>query len=212
MSDYRLIIRVKNNLLHEQMLDKGIRTQSELARVCDVSATEVGKIANLKVGAYNADGKLSNAVSKLCDYFGCLPEDVFPSEVLHVGIPGNVVERVVSSKEVANYLESQTYDPISLLDDESSNEYIRNEIKRLTPRQQRVVTARFFEDKTLDEVGDELGLSGARVREIQSQALRRLRIKTLRNVSDDEIKDMSDTRELFEVGTSRTNADFKKDI
>jgi len=175
MEDYRLIIRVKNNLLYTKMVEHGFDTQSELARVTGLSAGIIGEIANLKIGAFNADGKQSKATQALCDYFGCLPEDIYPPEVLHVGIPKNVIERVVSSQEVAGYLKQQEIDPAYQLENSVDNDFLKQQINRLTPREQKVIKARFYDDKTLQDVGSELGVSGTRIREIEAKALRRLR-------------------------------------
>lgn len=46
---------------------------------------------------------------------------------------------------------------------------------RLTPRQQRVLTARFYRRWTLEHVGGRLGVTRERARQIQEDALERLR-------------------------------------
>ena len=175
MDEYRLIIRVKNNLLHQLMLSKGIETQSALSRVAGICPKAVGDIANLKVGAYNADGTPSYATRKLCDYFGCLPEDIYPKEVLHVGIPKNVIERLVSSEQVAKYITQAESAPEALLEWSLDTEYFKDEIRKLKPRSQRVIIARFYEDKTLYEIGEELGVTPERVRQMLQDSLKLLR-------------------------------------
>lgn len=45
----------------------------------------------------------------------------------------------------------------------------------LTPREERVLRLRYFEDMTLDEVGDEVGVCRERIRQIEAKALRKFR-------------------------------------
>lgn len=175
MSEYRLVIRVKNNMLQSLMESKGIESQSELARAIGACSRSISEVANLKVGAFNADGEPSSVTKKLCSFFGCLPEDIYPREVLTVGIPSNVVERIVSSKEVAKYLQQTETDPAFQLENTIDSEFIRQQIDRLRPRWQHVIRARYFEDKTLAEIGRELGVTQARVRQMEMEALRKMR-------------------------------------
>ncbi|MCP4984537.1 MAG: sigma-70 family RNA polymerase sigma factor [Colwellia sp.] len=175
MSDYRVIIRVKNNLLHELMLANNITTQSELARAINKSNRYVGDVANLKVGAFNADGRPSAITQALTDYFGCLPEDIYPPEVLHVGLPSNVVERVVSSEEVAKYITQNESDPALLLEGLVDRKLISHHLHRLTPNQRAVIELRYFEEKTFLEVGQALGFTSAGVGQIERKALKKLR-------------------------------------
>ena len=49
-------------------------------------------------------------------------------------------------------------------------------LKQLTPREQEVIAGRFFAGaaKTLQDVGDELGITRERVRQLESNALKKL--------------------------------------
>ena len=53
---------------------------------------------------------------------------------------------------------------------------ISRALKELTPREQQVITGRFFAgmSKTLQDVGDELGITRERVRQLESNALKKL--------------------------------------
>ncbi len=63
---------------------------------------------------------------------------------------------------------------------------IRGLVERLSPRQKRVLLERYWSDKTLDEIGLLQGVSGERIRRIESRALLRLRLelKKAREVKD----------------------------
>jgi RNA polymerase sigma factor (sigma-70 family) len=176
MNDYRLIVKVKNNLLYELMNRNEIKTQSELARAIGASPTDVGKVANLRVGAFNADGEPSKITKQMCEYFCCFPEEIYPPEVLHVGLPKNIIEKVVSSEEVAKYLTQQELNPMFLIEKESINDYMNNIIiKKLNTQQQKVIKMRFFEGSTLEEAANKLDLTRERIRQIEKKAVRKLK-------------------------------------
>ena len=71
-------------------------------------------------------------------------------------------------------------DPALLLQDTNLNESIDKWLGELSEKQREVVTRRFglrgYETSTLEEVGREIGLTRERVRQIQVEALKRLRI------------------------------------
>jgi RNA polymerase nonessential primary-like sigma factor len=70
-------------------------------------------------------------------------------------------------------------DPAELLQDNNMRESISEWLNELTEKQREVVARRFglrgYEAATLEEVGREIGLTRERVRQIQVEALRRLR-------------------------------------
>jgi len=70
-------------------------------------------------------------------------------------------------------------DPSELLQDSDIKESIAAWLEELTEKQREVVSRRFglrgYESSTLEEVGREIGLTRERVRQIQVEALRRLR-------------------------------------
>lgn len=70
-------------------------------------------------------------------------------------------------------------DPVALLQDSDLNENLNNWLDELSEKQREVVARRFglrgHESSTLEEVGREIGLTRERVRQIQVEALRRLR-------------------------------------
>lgn len=175
MDEYRLVIRVKNNLLFQLMKKQGIKSQAELARAAGLEPTRVGEVANLRAGAFNADGTLCKAATRLCEFFGCLPEDIYPPEVLAVGLPNNVVERVVGSEEVSRYLLQAQADPVHAIEDQQVTSKIKELFDTLRPREQKLLECRFLQGLTLAETGRMLGITGGRVQQMELHALRKLR-------------------------------------
>ncbi|NIB39695.1 RNA polymerase sigma factor RpoS [Pseudomaricurvus alkylphenolicus] len=75
--------------------------------------------------------------------------------------------------------DQQVSDPASLLQDSDLSDSIDGWLTELTEKQREVVARRFglrgYEMSTLEEVGREIGLTRERVRQIQVEALKRLR-------------------------------------
>jgi RNA polymerase nonessential primary-like sigma factor len=76
--------------------------------------------------------------------------------------------------------DARVCDPSELLQDSNINESIASWLDELSEKQREVVSRRFglrgYESSTLEEVGREIGLTRERVRQIQVEALKRLRI------------------------------------
>lgn len=75
--------------------------------------------------------------------------------------------------------DTQVSDPVALLQDSDLSENLNDWLDELSEKQREVVARRFglrgHESSTLEEVGREIGLTRERVRQIQVEALRRLR-------------------------------------
>jgi RNA polymerase primary sigma factor len=68
--------------------------------------------------------------------------------------------------------------PFDALDEREQVDRVRRLLELLTAREVKILRRRFGDDRTLAEVGDELGLSRERIRQIESAALQRIRKST----------------------------------
>lgn len=85
-----------------------------------------------------------------------------------------------SNKLLVDMIEDESIkDPSSLIQDEDINDHLDEWLSRLNEKQREVVRRRFglqgYEKSTLEEVGKSIGVTRERVRQIQMDALRRLR-------------------------------------
>jgi RNA polymerase primary sigma factor len=66
-----------------------------------------------------------------------------------------------------------------MLEDKTKSEMIRDLVSQLDPREATILTRRFGlegnDEETLEEVGEDFGVTRERIRQIQEQALRKLR-------------------------------------
>jgi hypothetical protein len=79
---------------------------------------------------------------------------------------------------------AETSGPQGLEEQVSDKHYVRQLLATLTPREERVIRLRFglgeYPAATLKSVGEEMGLTAARVRQIEMKARRKMRIRAVR--------------------------------
>lgn len=61
-----------------------------------------------------------------------------------------------------------------LMKDDNSR-YIRRSLNKLTDKEKNVIVQRFFDDKTLQQIGDDLGMTPAGVKAVQDRSLKKLK-------------------------------------
>jgi len=90
-----------------------------------------------------------------------------------MGDDGNLTGEVIADHKVI--------DPAQTVEADSTSDLLRECLRKLSPREQVVLNHRFgidsADEQTLDEVGQRLGITRERVRQIQNDALRKLRKK-----------------------------------
>ncbi|TXS93502.1 RNA polymerase sigma factor RpoS [Parahaliea aestuarii] len=122
------------------------------------------------------------SAEEIADMLDKPPEDVkrllgLNERVTSVDLPvGQDSDRTV----VDTIADLQVSDPSQLLQEDDINDNIALWLEELSEKQREVVSRRFglrgYESSTLEEVGREIGLTRERVRQIQVEALRRLRV------------------------------------
>jgi RNA polymerase primary sigma factor len=75
--------------------------------------------------------------------------------------------------------DEKAFTPYIMLEDKTKSEMIRDLVSQLDPREATILTRRFGlegnDEETLEEVGEDFGVTRERIRQIQEQALRKLR-------------------------------------
>lgn len=179
MKEYRLEVKIKNNLLYQAMIENGIETASALSRCTGVFPSEIGKYLGLTTSPINAKtGKLKKSYTDICNFLKRLPEDLYPKQHMTEPLRKNKSSAEASFEEISGYL-APPLSPEEAILIEDRNKVLREALSQLTPRQKNIIEQRFglgeHEPKTLAEVGKAHNISPERVRSIESQALRILK-------------------------------------
>lgn len=180
MKDYELTLTVKNGRLLSEMRKAGYETAADLSRATGVSQGEIGAMLNLKVPAYKDGGREPRLpVKKIADHLGLLPEDIFPESHLLTPATKNKFSAYVETAQAERLLSGDMFEPDRMLEamETESRDVIADIIgsTKLSPRERDVLYLTFSEEKTLDQIGEEWGVCGARVRQIREKALRKMR-------------------------------------
>jgi len=179
--DFRVQIKIKNNRLLEKMEEAGYKSNIEFSRAVGVNAAAIGKFINMqRAPINNITGEYAPTFMKIVDFLKCLPEDIFPKRLMNKEPKGYVAELKVNSEDLTTSLRSIAIEPDKKMIIEEAHRNLNRFIEQnTTPRQQRVLELRFGlhgnEEHTLQEVGEQLGVSTDRVRQIEVAALTRLK-------------------------------------
>lgn len=178
MKEFRVEVRVKNNLLYSAIEAAGFDSVAAFSRSCGVSQTTVGSYINMSLPPLKGNVWRQSAV-KVADALKALPEDLFPTDYLQVAIEQNKVVREYSAAEITGIMQVAQETPETLLLQQDAVSRLETAINGLKPRHQEAIKRRFGLDghqpHTLPELGAVLNVSVSRAQAIELSALRALK-------------------------------------
>lgn len=177
MKDYRIEVKIKNNLLWQAMQSKGIKNAAHLSRETGVTQTVVGRYLNLVEKVYDRQGNYKESFQKICDYFNMMPAELYPEERMIEPLENNKRVMEANAAELLQ-LGSRESDPTEVIRLEQRAEAVHKLLDLLSEREALVVNLRSGMDgdpHTLEEIGALIGKSKERVRQIYDKAIRKMR-------------------------------------
>jgi len=161
--------REYENLINEIRLEKGL-TIFKLAQKAGIIAAEVQKLAQGLISPIDCYGALKPWVSKLCEALESDPYDVFPREVCYLTKHGITPDQFIDMW----YPEYPFLNEEYIITAEQATT-IDTILSTLPQREKNIILDRFYHDKTLQGIGNKLGITRERVRLLESNALRDIR-------------------------------------
>jgi lambda repressor-like predicted transcriptional regulator len=174
MKDYYATLKIQHGRLKAAMLKLGINTYAELSRLSGVHQCRISELVNFRKLPCAPSGKWHKSTLAICKALGYPPSEIFPKH-LQREIPTNRIAAYVENAQLCGGGFSQM-DPGQECENNERSRVIDEILNGLTKRERSVIKARFWEGKGLKECGDEHGLSGTRVMQIEMKALKRLRL------------------------------------
>ena len=188
--EYRVKVSVSNNLLVQAIENAGYKNQSDFARAIDCNASYVNMLCGLRISPMTREGEFTKAANQVMEALGACPTDLWTEEQLTMNLKKSSSWSVMGREELNELMNGA---PKSLLESVAGQELKKamdESRKSLTFREQRIIGLRFDDDKTLEEVGKEVGLTRQRVRDIEARALRKLRLRgdQLKSFVEEEVQ------------------------
>ncbi len=171
-----IVARLKQGDLLQAMRERDWN-QRQLAEFLGINEVRLGTLINLKHTPKKFSKKIQKKLMKLT---GKLPEDLWPEFVRTKEFLDMPKTRTAFAEITPRFLEAKGLLELPAAPDDIASakeleEAVKVALETLTPRQELVIRKRFFEGKTLEEVGEDLGVSSERARQIEAKAFRRLR-------------------------------------
>lgn len=180
--DYEVQVKIRNARLLRKMRECGIETTSELARQSGAHPTYIGQVLNLKRSALKTNGELRKVVDKICVLLKCLPEDIIPQQHMRAALKNNTSTFEANLDEVEALTSSLRATPLELQVEQREGRWaLQKGLDGLPARLANLLILRHGlhdgKERTLREVGDELGVTPERVRQMEFRAIKLLKKK-----------------------------------
>lgn len=180
MSDYVVQIKVKNAPMLRAMRAMGFASAAELSRACGVDQSRLGEYLNLKRSPMLQDGMWRDDFMRIAEVLRAMPADLFPPQHLQAPLRKNTAETEMRFSELAgpDIAAAWLSSPEDKLISDDVRQKLKDAMDALPDRYRYVLESRFGlmgPEKTLDEVGADLGLSRERVRQMEARALRKIK-------------------------------------
>lgn len=176
--EYRVITRVKNNLLLSAIEKAGYKTVSEFGKKANICITALCDIASFRQSPLDKNGDWRPIVHRMCEALNKMPCELFTERQMYLtGARAKTVE--VSEAEAVWALENiVTADPQKMLETQELHNALRAALDMLTPREKEILTLYYGLDGPalgLHEISEKFGVTRARIAAIRDRGLRKLR-------------------------------------
>jgi len=185
MSDYRVDIKVRNNVFLSRLEKAGYKTVSELCKLNGKPNYQmpIGAIINMTLSPFQADGEWRKCILFCSEHLDCAPEDLFTESQLNTVLETNKRSVQVKEAEMKFMLENSQEETLSLdyeIYEDQRKEMIESQLNLLVPREEDVIKMRFGlgeydREYTLDEIAKKHNRTTERIRQIEAKALRKMR-------------------------------------
>jgi len=209
MREYRVKVTVRNNLLLTAIENAGYKSQAEFARAAGLSTVGVNELVAMRSAPIGEKGEFIETAKIIMEVLGACPTDLWTEEQLNMSLKRNTSERSYGKDDLALYMNNKyemllDFDINKDIQEKQTHDIVEDYLDSLTPRESKVLRLIYgidtHKEHTLEEVGKMFNLTRERVRQIQSEALRKMR----HPARSDNLKGLIDGQETL------TSEDKKK--
>ena len=176
MKELRITLRVRNNRLVQLREDLGL-SQRALAEKIGSTATLLSGLETMRINPIGTRGGWRLPAVKLSDFYGVSCAELFSQAVRDIKNP--VAERRIDAEELPSLLGQHSHQLAESVDQAWDQKELETQTRRvlatLTSQEEKVVRDLYFKDKSTVDTAETVGLSRARIHQIKTKALRKLR-------------------------------------
>jgi len=172
VKDYYASMKIRNGRLLQAMREMGMENQNTLAHAAGVQPTLVSNYLNFKRSPRREDGAFRKDALRIAEALAYSPYEIFPEHLDHE-VETNEIGAFVEQAQLKGMIEQQPALPGEST--EIDNAIIDEVLSELTEREEKIIRARFWEDRSLESIAEDLGITRERVRQLESKAFRKLR-------------------------------------
>lgn len=181
MNEYRVDIKLRNNLILKKIEDFGYNSVSQFSELNDISLNLLYQIIGMKYPIFNKLCEINPFIHKLCEILNCELNDLFTQDQMNLQLKKNKSSFCISENEVQYFMNMNK--EVKSLEQSYSEGQLKEKLDEvlssLTPLEANVLRMRFGidmdTDHTLEEVGKKFDVTHERIRQIEAKALRKLR-------------------------------------
>lgn len=173
--DYRVNIKVRNNRLIEAIEESGGQLGGKWCKANNLNYTRVNDLIRLKASPLAANKiDLSTTAAKLCEVLNKSPNELWSDDLIHPLVQNDIAVKL-SAPELKQIVQYHENEPDKLFAISEMQDKVNDVVNDLDPREKEVIKMLFFDEYTLEEVGERFDVTRERVRQIEARALRKLR-------------------------------------
>ena len=171
--EYAVKISIRNGLILRRMKELGIKSQVELAKLAGLGVQEVNSLICMRRAPKNKiTGEWLDDAFTLSSALRLEPEELWTEAQSNMALRNNTREINMDEEQVKQLATDGGVEQLVL-----QNERVKalsKSLITLSPREEYVISRRFFDDDELADVAQGIGASPERVRQIEAKALRKL--------------------------------------
>ncbi len=172
--EYAVKISVRNGLILRRMKELGIKSQTELAKLAGIHLTQVNALITMRRAPLSkVTGDWNDDAYSISSALRVEPEELWTEQQRGLSLKSNSREVSMGEAEVMQLASGK--DTETLAQQVLTANTVRKSLTSLTPREEQVIRRRFFEEESLEQVGERFGVNRERVRQIEMKALRKLK-------------------------------------
>jgi len=173
MSDYRVTVRVKNAHILNAIEEEGHESVAAFCRAWGLPVQMVSGFITFRVPPVGNNGVLKKPAALLCSILMKKPEELWTDEQLYLKLPKCTAEVDVREDELEATI--RRLDAKTVVKKLMGKSTKQAELVNVSPRRKQILVERFSNEKTLKETADILNVCPERIRQLERDALRKIR-------------------------------------